>query len=479
MKADRLGNTHGKGKDVVAKSRKGSPHPPRSHCQSLPPGAETRHYILLTDVRNTFCVNVSKAFAPVGLLLVTLAFLTEAGTAAPPEPGENREGQGIASEADRLKNWPNLLGPSANVSPATGLLMNWNGETGEGIKWKTRIPLPGYSSPIYWDGKLYLTGANASTRVVYCIDSQSGEIIWTRQVKDIPGSSGRVQVHEGTGYAAPTMATDGVRVFASFANGDLAAFDLEGTPVWSKNLGKPDNLYGHASSLVTHGDNLLIQYDQQNLGYVAALDVATGDERWKTERDFGSSWSMPTVATIGAREEVILAAEPTVVSYDLKSGNELWRLDCLKYGEVASVPVYADGLVYVSADSANLSAIDVKTRKIVWESDFLRPGVSTPLLHEGLLYIGTDDGTFACFDAKTGEELWAEDANHGFYASPILADGRVHLLDRGGTMHILKPGRELEILGNSVLGEKASCTPAVVGDSFYIRGLKHLFRIGP
>ena len=151
----------------------------------------------------------------------------------------------------------------------------------------------------------------------------------------------------------------------------------------------------------------------------------------------------------------------------------------LKYGEVTSVPVYADGLVYVSADSANLSAIDVKTRKIVWKSGFLRPGVSTPLLHEGLLYIGTDDGTLACFDAKTGEELWAEVADHGFYSSPILADGRVHLLDRGGTMHILKPGRELEILGKSVLGEEASCTPAVVGDSLYIRGLKHLFRIGP
>lgn len=412
----------------------------------------------------------------VGLLL---GFLTAVGTTAPPEASENREGRRIASEADYLKNWPNLLGPAANVSSATGLLVKWNGETGEGIRWKTPIPLPGYSSPIYWDGKLYLTGANASTRVVFCIDSQSGVIIWERRVKNVPGSPGGVQSREGTGYAAPTMATDGIRIFASFANGDLAAFDLEGSPIWSKNLGKPENLYGHASSLVTHGDNLLIQYDQQNLGYVAALDVATGEERWKTERDFGSSWSMPTVATIDDREEVIVAAEPTVVSYDLKSGKELWRLDCLKYGEVTAVPVYADGLVYVSADSANLSAIDVKTRTIVWESDFLRSGVSTPLLHEGLLYIGTDDGTFACFDAKTGEELWAEDADHGFYASPILADGRVHLLDRSGTMHILKPGRELEILGTSVLGEKASCTPAVVGDSFYIRGLKHLFRIGP
>lgn len=426
-----------------------------------------------------------KAFATVGLLVVTLASLTRVGIAAPEpskdsaaEAAENREEQ-VASEADRLKNWPNLLGPAASVSPATGLLTKWNGETGDGVRWKTRIPLPGYSSPIYWEGKLYLTGANASTRIVYCIDSDSGEIIWERQVKDIPGSPGNVRVTEATGYAAATMATDGVRIFASFANGDLAAFDLEGNPVWSKNLGKPDNPYGHASSLVTHGDILLIQYDQRNIGYVAALDVATGNERWKTERTFGASWSMPKVATIGDREEVILAAEPTVVSYDLESGEELWRLNCLRYGEVTSVPVYGDGLVYVSADSANLSAIDVKTREIVWESGFSKPGVSTALLHEGLLYCGSDDGAFACYDARTGEELWAEFTDHGFYASPILADGRVYLLDRSGTMHILKPGRELEVLGQSVLGEEASCTPAVIGDSLYIRGLKHLFRIGP
>jgi len=428
-----------------------------------------------------------KAFATVGLLVVALASLTEVGTAADPEASEvsaaesaeSREGRRIASEADRLENWPNLLGPAANVSPATGLLTSWNGETGEGIKWKTRIPLPGYSSPIYWEGKLYLTGADASTRVVYCIHSESGEIIWERGVENIPGSPEDVRVGEETGYAASTMATDGVRIFASFANGDLAAFDLEGNPVWSKNLGKPDNPYGHASSLVTHGDTLLIQYDQRNLGYVAALDVATGAKRWKTEREFGPSWSMPRVATIGDCEEVILAAEPTVVSYDLASGKELWRRDCLRYGEVTSVPVYGEGLVYVSADSANLSAIDVKTREIVWESGFSKPGVSTPLLHEGLLYCGADDGAFACFDARTGEELWTEYADDGFYASPILADGRVHLLDRSGTMHILKPGRELKILGQSVLGEDASCTPAVVGDSFYIRGRKHLFRIGP
>ena len=106
--------------------------------------------------------NSRNVFVAMGFLAVSLAFVTSLEVVAAPEAGE----ESVASEADRLKNWPKLLGPDAGVSPATGLLMNWNGESGEGIKWKTRIPLPGYSSPIYWNGKLYLTGANASIRMV-------------------------------------------------------------------------------------------------------------------------------------------------------------------------------------------------------------------------------------------------------------------------------------------------------------------------
>ena len=361
------------------------------------------------------------------------------------------------------------------------LLTEWDGKAGTGIKWKTAVPLPGYSSPIYWQGKLYLTGGNATTREIYCIDAETGDVLWQKKAENVPGSPARSpSVSEDTGYAAGTMATDGVRVFASFSNGDLVALDLEGNPVWSKNLGVPRNPYGYASSLITHGDALLAQFDNDNVGYLAAFDVVTGEELWKTARDFQPSWSTPAVVNTGEREEVIVAACPTVVSYDRKTGEELWRVvDCLKYGEVTAIPVYADGIVYVSADSSKLSAIDVTTREILWEIDGLTPGVSTPLAHDGLLYCGTDDGAFVCYDARTGEEIWAEFADNGFYASPILADGKIHLLDRGGNMFILKPGRELEIISQPVLGEEASCTPAVVGDSFYIRGNEYLYRIGP
>ena len=448
-----------------------------------------------------------KAVTAVGLVLVGFALMialpwqstldlpsdvVDAGTAAP-EPGAGSTGAEAtgtptapvvearppATREERMKNWPSLLGALPSNSQATGLPTEWNGEAGEGIRWKTAIPLPGYSSPIYWDGKLFLTGADEAARVIYCIDAESGEIAWETTAETVPGSPGEPpEVYEDTGFAAGTMATDGARVFASFANGDLVALDLEGNPVWSKNIGTPESSYGYASSLVTHGDSLFVQFDQDEAGFVAGYDVATGEERWKTARDFGASWSSPVVHHTGERDELILAAEPTVVSYDPATGAELWRVDCLEHGEVASIPAYADGIVYVSADAAKLSAIDVKTREILWENDDLKPGVSTPLVHDGLLYCGSDDGAFVCYDAKTGEELWAEFADWGFYASPIFADGKIWMLDRGGMMHILKPGRELEILAQPELGEESSCTPVMVGDGLFIRGTENLYRIG-
>lgn len=414
--------------------------------------------------------STSDSPAPAASAATSSAASGDAATAAKP----------VATAEERLKHWPVLGGANARVSSAAGLPAAWDGAAGTGVKWKTPIPLPGYSSPIFWGGRLFVTGADASTREVYAVEAAGGRILWRKKVENVPGSpAAPAKVAEDTGYASGTMACDGARVFAIFANGDLAAFDLEGNPVWAKSVGVPENPYGYASSLALHEDILIVQFDQDKDSYLGGFDVATGAERWRTARDFGPSWSTPAVADTGGRHEVIVAGEPTVVSYDPKTGEELWRLDCLEHGEVASTPVYADGVVYVSADAARLCAIDLKTRKILWENNDLKPGVSTPLAHGGLLYCGTDDGALVCYDAKTGEEVWAEFADDGFYASPILADGRIYLLDRAGNMHILKPGRTYELIGKMPLGEASSATAAVVGDSLYLRGIENLYRIAP
>ena len=172
-------------------------------------------------------------------------------------------------------------------------------------------------------------------------------------------------------------------------------------------------------------------------------------------------------------------AAGAVVSYDPRNGKELWRCEGLERAEVAPSPVYANGLLYVSADSTELIAIDMSTHQIAWKNEDLMPDVSTPLVVGEQLIAGLGGGGIVCYDAKTGAEVWFENTDDGFYASPILAEGRIYLLDRFGVMHIIKPGAEYEAVGTPVLGEEGNCTPAFLGDSLVIRGTDHLYRIGP
>ena len=385
----------------------------------------------------------------------------------------------VASDAERLENWPGFLGPRFGLSKAAGLPVKWDGKSGEGILWKTPIPLAGFSSPIIWKGKIYLSGADEKTREVYAIDAESGKILWRKPVGDLPGSPSKPpEVTDDTGYAAATMATDGVRVFAIFANGDLAAFDLDGNRVWGKNLGVPENHYGYSSSLVVYHNLLLVQFDQEENGFVAGFDGATGEETWKTPRKFGTSWSSPALIHLADHEEVVLAADPAVVSYDPDNGKELWRVDCLERAEVAPTPTFANGILYVSADYAKMSAIDMKTHEIIWENEELMPGVSTPIVVGEYLISGLTDGGIACHNAKTGEELWLEETDYGFYASPIASEGVVYLMDMGGNMHIFKPGPEFKAIATPTLGEDATATAAALGGSLYLRGKQNLYRIG-
>jgi outer membrane protein assembly factor BamB len=131
---------------------------------------------------------------------------------------------------------------------------------------------------------------------VYCYDKNTGKLIWEASADQIEGSPSKMpKVTADTGLAAPTMATDGYSVFAIFATGDVLALDMNGKRTWAKNLGVPDNHYGHASSLVVYKDKLLIQYDTNKGGKVMALSTASGEKIWETVRGSKISWASPAL----------------------------------------------------------------------------------------------------------------------------------------------------------------------------------------
>lgn len=390
------------------------------------------------------------------------------------------EASGFPGIDEIRENWPGFRGPEGNaVAYNTDVPTEWDGRSGKNILWKVPIPHPGYNSPILWGKKIFLTGADRKTQVVYCIDAGSGKILWQAEMNDIPGSpGGRPDVTEDTGYAAPTMTTDGQRVYAIFATGDLACFDFDGNRIWAKNIGKPDNHYGHSSSLITYQDLLLIQFDQNTGGYLIALRSSTGDLVYDKFRDVEISWASPIVVNTGSRTEIILNSNPFVVSYDPRTGQELWRVKCMQ-GEIAPSPAYADGMVYVVNDYARLAAIKLQDTPVVaWEYIDDLSEVSSPLATKNLVIMAASYGSVTCFDGKTGERYWIHDFDEGFYSSPILVGESVYLIDMLGSMYVFKADKEFQLISRSELGENAVTIPAFKQDRIYIRGEKHLFCIG-
>jgi len=377
-------------------------------------------------------------------------------------------------------NWPGFRGPEGiGWSYHTDVPTEWDGSSGHNILWKIPIPHPGYNSPIIWEKRIFLSGADRRTQVVYCIDADSGEILWQTELNDIPGSpERRPQVTEDTGFAAPTMTTDGTRVFVLFATGDIVCLDFEGNRIWAKNLGVPENHYGHSSSLITYQDLLLVQYDQNTGGRLLALKTQSGDMVYDQPRDVEISWASPILVNTGNREELILNSNPFVMSHDPRTGQELWRVRCM-LGEIAPSPAYADGMTFVVNDYARLAAIKLgESAELAWEYIDDLSEVSSPLATKDFLIMAASYGTVTCFESKTGERLWIEEFDEGFYSSPILAGDLVYLMDMSGVMYVFKADKEYHLISQNELGERAVSIPAFMHDRIYIRGTKNLFCIG-
>ena len=391
----------------------------------------------------------------------------------------NNSAQTLAKIEETRKNWPGFRGPDGTgIAYQTRAPLKWDGKTNKNIAWKIPIPLRGFNSPIIWGNKLFLSGADKKNPTIYCIDTASGKILWQTELNDIPGSPDkRPKVTDDTGYAASTMTTDGHRVFAIYATGDIACVDFSGKRIWAKNLGMPDNHYGHASSLVLYQDILLVQLDQNSGGHLIALKSGTGNLLYHKMRDVQISWASPIVVDTGSRAEIILNSNPFVISYDPLSGRELWRMKCMS-GEIGPSPAYADGMVYVVNEYARLAAIRLGALpEIAWEFDDDLSEVASPLATKDFVIVAASYGAVSCFNSKSGERHWVHEFDNGFYSSPILIGANVYLMDEMGVMYIFKMDKEFHLIGRNILGEKAVTIPAIMPDRIYIRGDKHLFCI--
>jgi len=387
--------------------------------------------------------------------------------------------QSIQSVHDTDEQYPFFRG-NASIGKVEGMSYptKWNGETGQNIKWKVKIPKVGYSSPIIWDDKIFLTGAEGAETFVMCFNKNSGDLLWTVQATGVQGEPAEPpQTSEDTGLAAPTAATNGSVVCAIFATGTIVCLDFDGTRIWAKNIGVPENHYGHSSSLIIYQNKLLVQYDTFRKRSLMAFDVNSGELLWETIRPVALSWSSPVLAEFDGITQVILTADPYVIAYEIGTGKELWSVQCMS-GEVGPSACANSRYVFAVNDFAKLVAINPEEpASVVWEDNEYTPDVSSPVATEEFVFVLTSWGAVACFDTENGNLIWDHEFDYGFYASPIIVGNNVYMLDQSGVMHIVKADREFTLIADSPLGEGVVCTPAFSEGKIYLRSEEYLYCI--
>lgn len=436
-----------------------------------------------------------------GLIIITVLALTSAP----------------ATFADA--NWPQFRGADARgVSDGYPLPEEWSAT--KNVEWKTDIPGRGWSSPIVWDNKVFVTtvvnlaaseepkkglyfGGNRDAPdsvhqwKVLCLDLESGELLWERQVHEGKPVHG---IHVKNSFASETPVTDGEHLYALFGNIGLYCFDFDGELVWKRDI-EPNAMrfgWGTAASPALHEDRIYVVNDNDENSYLLALDKKTGEEIWRVARDEKSNWAPPFVWHNGQRTEIVTPGTGKVRSYDL-DGKELWSLEGMSSITIA-LPYEFAGMLYISSGyvgdkhrplyvirpgamgDISLKEDETANQWVAWSHPQVAPYNPSTLVYERQLFVLYDRGKVSSYEATAGIPLYENERlprTSGFSASPWAYNGKIFCLSEDGMTFVLEAGDEFNLIATNTLAEDdmGMATPAIAGDRLLIRTSARIYSI--
>ncbi|MEM9643855.1 MAG: PQQ-binding-like beta-propeller repeat protein [Planctomycetota bacterium] len=435
-------------------------------------------------------------------------------------------------------DWPSFRGTKANgIATGSPLPTRWDAtsQPTSGIHWRTQVPGLGHSSPTIVGDQIYLTtaisvtgdaplniGRNGGIKaaqdsgpqswVVLCYDKNTGTELWRRTATTGAPQATR---HAKATHANSTVAVANDRVVASFGSEGTYCYDRNGELIWETDLGLIDISkygigWGYASSPTIHEDRVVLVCDDPNHPFVVALNLSDGKEVWRTDRlgDSERNWSSALIHDDGGTlkrideehsdgaetsAQVIVNGWPWIVAYDLEDGSERWRIRGGGDNPVPT-PFVANGLIYITSAhgdespiyairpdaSGNLTeSLETSHDSVVWQVRRGGAYMSTPVVHDGRLYLGNTNGVLRCYDAASGDKVYEKRLGRGasIIASLVAGDGKVFCASENGSVYVVRSGAEFEVIAENPMGEACFASPAISGDTMFIRTSASLYAI--
>jgi outer membrane protein assembly factor BamB len=422
------------------------------------------------------------------------------------------------------RQWPGFRGYLASgVLDNANLPESFDPVKMNNIRWKIEIPGLGLSSPVIWGNKLFITTAISSADnegfkpgiygdispvndssahewKVYCIDKRTGSMIWERTpVTGIP----KIKRHPKSTHANTSVATDGKYVVAFFGSEGLFCYDTDGKLLWQKSFGVLKSVFfmvksaewEFASSPIIYKGVLIIQCDVLDNSFVAAYDVKTGRELWKTPRNEYPGWCTPNIYTNAGRTYVALNGFKQRSGYDFETGKEVWTMS--GGGDIQiPTPIIGNNMIYFNSAHGKSSPIlaistsaagNITLKENETANEFVKWSLPrggsymhTMLLYREHLYNTNWNGALICLDPFTGKEIYNAKLGktRSFIASPVASDGKIYIVDEEGTVYIVEDGNEFKLLAEIPLNDNCLTAPAISDGMIFFRTQKYLLAVG-
>jgi outer membrane protein assembly factor BamB len=420
-------------------------------------------------------------------------------------------------------NWPGFRGANRDgIGDGVDTPVEFDLESGAGVVWSADLPGLGNSSPVVWGDRVYVTtavaaGGSTPLRVgltgagdeveeksehrwlLLAFDKSSGKKIWETEVgRGIPLTNRHFKATQANSSAV----TDGEHIVVVFPTAGLACVGKDGSVHWKHELGglnaggfnDPGMQWGFAASPILYEGKVILQVDIHDGAYLAAWDMKSGKQLWRTERpDVAPSWATPAIWPTPKGDELVVNAS-IIRGYDPDNGLELWSLGPTSIQVVAS-PVVGSENLFVSSGYPPARPIyavkpgirgdhvigsDKDAKPLAWYQTRGGAYMPTPLLYRGLLYVVHHNARIVAHDARSGERVYQARFSVGgtCTASPVAANGKIYQGTEEGTLYVLAAGAKHRELAVHEFGEPLMATPAISEGLLIVRTPSKLIALG-